>query len=92
MRRVHLGAPPQGAVAKIQGDDLMRWIMKSLTEIEVASHIEVESVCDVFVLPDGFSTLYTFDPDTVTTGELARAFATFIADVRKRGTKRTVPT
>ena len=73
-------------------ENLGEWVMRNLRliEQELSAHA---SIADGYVIVDAdtFVPLRSFNTSTVTTQELARVFATFIMDMKRRGETRVEP-
>lgn len=82
MRRLTLGQP-------ISSADFARWATEALREIERASYEEAVEVADAFTITGTLTETRDLDVSTPTAQNIADVLATFINDLKKRGTNRT---
>lgn len=80
MRPVSLGSPLK------DGD--LHWMMRALREIENASYEDTSEVADAFTISGTLTETRTLDVDSPTASNIAAVLATFIADLKRRGTKK----
>lgn len=76
---------------KPPNEPVEQWIQRQLKKIEEAAADDAAiSAADAFNGIDhtGYTILETFDPATVTTEELARAFATFLQYIQNQGARK----
>lgn len=86
MRPVSLGnAPPPGAGINTQ----IAWIINALQEIERASYEEPTDVANSYSHTGTLTVARDVNVTTPTAANLAAVLASFFADLRKRGVKRT---
>lgn len=84
MRKIAIGTPPQ--MLNPSQRDL--WIMNALIEMQRASHDQIaEEIADAYTLSN-YTVTRTLDASTATAGDIANVLATFLQDMKNRGTKR----
>lgn len=84
MRPVSLGRPAVGNNPEL----FRRWLLESLAEIERASQEDLAIIAKDFSV-SGHTPTRTLDAGTATTTDIANVLCTFIADLQKRGMKRS---
>lgn len=82
MRPVALGQP-------LNDQDFIRWALASLREIETASYEDSAEVADAFTVTGTLTQTYDLNVTTPTAANIAAVLATFLTDLKKRGTNKT---
>lgn len=86
MRPVSFGNPPVNVMTVDPGQ---RFLFEALREIEKASLVgDAGTVADGFTVSN-FTETRTLNAGTATASDVANVLATFISDLKKRGSKRT---
>ena len=83
MRIVHLGVPPQDDAS------FKQWVVSALSEIENASQEGIELVADAYTITGTITESRSFNAGTADATALRNIIATFINDLKKRGSKAT---
>lgn len=82
MSKVNLGAPIGGSA-----EQKLDWCVRSLKRLEQALNVSLlEVTADNFTFSN-VTEGRTIDINTATVEDVANAFATFLADIKKRGSK-----
>lgn len=83
MRPVSFGNAPSDPKA------FREWIIRGFRQAEIASNdIDPARVADAFTVSN-YTETRTLDAGTATAADIANVLATFIGDLKKRGSKRT---
>jgi hypothetical protein len=85
MRPVSLGPLPPGAGT----DQKLDWIIRSLREIENASAEDAIAVADSYSANSVFTPTRQLNVTSPTATNIAAVLASFLADLRKRGVKKS---
>jgi hypothetical protein len=85
MRPVSLGPLPPAASI----DEKLNWIIRSLREIENASAEDAIAVADSYGANSTFTPTRQLNVTSPTTANIAVVLASFFADLRKRGVKKS---
>lgn len=85
MRPVSFGPLPPAATA----DQKLDWIIRSLREIENASAEDAIAVADSFGANATFTPTRQLNVTSPTAANIAAVLASFFADLRKRGVKKS---
>jgi hypothetical protein len=85
MRPVSLGPLPPGAGT----DQKLDWIIRSLREIENASAEDAIAVADSYSANSTFTITRQLNVTSPTAANIAAVLASFLADLRKRGVKKS---
>jgi hypothetical protein len=85
MRPVSLGPLPPAAGT----DQKLDWIIRSLREIENASAEDAIAVADSYSANSVFPTTRQLNVTAPTAANIAAVLASFLADLRKRGVKKS---
>jgi hypothetical protein len=85
MRPVSFGPLPPAAST----DQKLDWIIRSLREIENASAEDAIAVADSYGANSNFTTTRQLNVTAPTASNIAAVFASFLADLRKRGVKKS---
>lgn len=70
------------------GANFEEWVRQCLREIETASYEDVSEVADAFTVNSEFTETRVLDLNAPSTDNIAAVLATFITDMKKRGSKR----
>ena len=85
MRPVSLGPLPPAAST----DQKLDWIIRSLREIENASAEDAIAVADSYGANSTYPTTRQVNVTSPTASNIAAVLASFLADLRKRGVKKS---
>ena len=85
MRPVSLGPLPPGAGI----DQKLDWIIRSLREIENASAEDAIAVADSYGANSTYPTTRQLNVTAPTASNIAAVLASFLADLRNRGVKKS---
>ena len=85
MRPISLGPLPPGAGT----DQKLDWIIRSLREIENASAEDAIAVADSYGANSTFTATRQLNVTAPTAANIAAVLASFFADLRKRGVKKS---
>jgi len=85
MRPVSLGPLPPGATS----DQKLDWIIRALREIENASAEDAIAVADSYGANSTYPTTRQLNVTSPTAANIAAVLASFLADLRKRGVKKS---